>query len=39
MKKTIFGAILLVAALQASAETAPIETDLDGNASALTIAA
>jgi hypothetical protein len=39
MKKAIFGAILLVVALQASAETAPIETDLDGNASALTIAA
>jgi hypothetical protein len=39
MTKAIFGAMLLIAALQASAETAPIETDLDGNASALTIAA
>jgi hypothetical protein len=35
MKKAIVGAILLVAALQALAETAPIETDLDGNKSAL----
>jgi hypothetical protein len=35
MKKAILGAILLVVALQAYAETAPIETDLDGNASAL----
>jgi hypothetical protein len=35
MRKAILGAILLFAALQAHAETAPIENDLDGNASAL----
>lgn len=33
--KAILAAFLLVLASQALAETAPIETDLDGNASAL----
>jgi hypothetical protein len=35
MKQAILAAILLVFAMQALAEQAPIETDLDGNASAL----
>jgi hypothetical protein len=33
--KAIFAVVLLVLANQVLAETAPIETDLDGNASAL----
>jgi len=33
--KAILTAVLLVLATQALAETSPIETDLDGNASAL----
>jgi len=33
--KAIFAAILLIFAAQALAEPAPIESDLDGNASAL----
>jgi len=35
MKKTIVGLVLLFVATQALADTAPIEADLDGNASAL----
>ena len=33
--KALFGAILLLFAAQALADSAPIENDLDGNASAL----
>jgi hypothetical protein len=33
--KAIFGAILMLLAAQALAESAPLEQDLDGNASAL----
>jgi len=39
MKKTIVGLILLFVATQAVAETAPIENDLDGNATALVASA
>lgn len=36
MMRTIFGVFLLIFAAQALADANPIESDLDGNASALT---